>query len=329
MTYKLPNPSIYQILTRASQDLVSSDLLACLVGPLNQVETDQAVTLTYPVSNTVIAYPNQAVGSIVDTSSVVVKVDNAVISLNTLVAGDATGASMVTAGDQTITKTGAFASAAAGDTIVFAIAPSTTFTIATVTSADSVEVVETPSFDVTTGTTYTLKRSVGNITATATATYTNTSFTMTALKYLTYTIVSGSAKVSYVALRKDLTGFYEVTNADQLQLDMDVDVLNPLGYYLNTIMLGASGGTKKILAYILDLNTTTAFISALSDLSTRKDPYCIVPLSTNSTVLNAYAAHATAMSQPDVSYFRSAILNATLTTESTITTGTFTVAGGD
>jgi hypothetical protein len=324
MTYKLPSPSIYQILTRASQDLASADLLACLVGPLNQVETEQAIILTYPITNTTVTYPNQAVGSVVDTTSVVVKLTNAVISLNTLPAGDATGASMVTAGDQTITKSGAFVSAAVGDNIIFATAPSTVFTISEVTSDDAVEVEEVPSFDVTTGTTYTLRRNVGSITATATATYASTSFTMTALKYLTYTIVSGSANVSYVALRKDLTGFYELTNADQLAIDMDVDVLNPLGYYLNTIMLAASGGTKKILAYILDDNTTTAFINALSDLSTRKDPYCLVPLSTNSTVLNAYAAHATAMSLPETSYFRSAILNATLTTESTITNGIFT-----
>jgi hypothetical protein len=324
MSYNLPKVSVFQTSLRASQNLADSELLPCLVGPLNQVETDVAISLTLPVTTlTTITYPNVIPLAVIDTTSVKVKVKNAWVMIN---AAPIAVATTLVAGSNTIVGTaGAFTNAKAGDKITMVTANHGTFTIATVIDSTHVTTVETISFPaVATTDTFNITRNVGDINCVLTTpTYSTTSFSINGLTYQTYNVVSGdSVNVSYVALRKDLQGFYEVTNQDQLVKDMSVNILNPLGFCLGQVMASANGG-KKILAYILADNSDASYTTALSDIATRKDSYLLVPLSQTSTVRNAFASHAIAMSQPDISSFRAAILPApALVTTKINSTGT-------
>lgn len=324
MSYSLPKVSVFQILLRASQNLADSELLPCLVGPLNQVETDVAVSLVLPVTTlTTITYPNAIPLSVVDTASVKVKAKNAWVTINASPVAIAT--TLVAGGNTIIGAAGAFTNAKVGDKITMVTANHGTFTIATKVSDTQVTTVETISFPAIAGTdTFNITRNVGDIECVLTTpAYSTTSFSINGLTYQTYKVSSAdSVNVSYVALRKDLQGFYEVTNQDQLVADMDIDILNPLGFCLGQVMASANGG-KKILAYILADNSDASYTTALSDIATRKDSYLLVPLSQTSTVRNAFASHAIAMSQPDTSSFRAAILPApALVTTKTNSTGT-------
>ena len=321
MSYRLPSVSVSQILLRASQDLADSDLLPCLVGPLNQVVKDSAIALTYPVTSSTVIYPNLKLSAVVDSTTVKIKVTNAVVQIEST----AVTTSILVAGTKTITGgSNKFLNAKVGDKIVFTATGHGLYTIASI-NGDVATTVETISYPAAIADAFTIQRSVGDVYCTlGGATYSTSSFAITSLKSGGYNIVSGTASVDYVALRKDLTGFYEVTNADQLAIDMDLDFENPLGFYLGTIVPSANGGVKKALAYILSDRTDQSYVSSLDDLATRRDAYLLVPLSGTSTVKNAFAAHVTAMSQPDSSYFRSAILSADLTTSTILVSGSLT-----
>lgn len=320
MSYKLPSVSVFQILLRASQNLADSELLPCLVGSINQVVKDSALNLVYPITNSTIVYPNLKIGAIVDTTKVKIKVKNAFTEIKSTTVG-----TTLVAGSKTIIgAAGAFSEAKSGDMIEFSTAGHGTYTIDTVLNSTTATTLETINYPAASGETFKVTRSVGDVYATlGGATYDFSSFTITSLKYATYNIVAGSAYLEYVALRKDLQGFYEVTNADQLAIDMDVDFENPLGFNLGIVAPSASGG-KKVLAYITEDETDASYTNALTDLGIRKDAYLLVPMSQSSVVKNAFAAHAIAMSQPDPSYFRSALLSATLTTQTTLASGTLT-----
>lgn len=323
MSYSLPKVSVSQILLRASQNLADSELLPCVVGSLNQVETEVPVSLTLPVTSlTTITYPNLIENAVINTTSVKVKVKNAYVTIN---ASPVAIATTLVAGSNTIVgAAGAFTNAKVGDKITMVTANHGTFTIATVVDSTHVTTVETISFPAIAGTdTFNITRSVGDIECVLTTpAYSTSSFSITGLTYQTYKVAAGdSVHVSYVALRKDLLGFYNVTNQDQLVIDMSVDILNPLGFCLGQVMASANGG-KKILAYILADESDASYTTALSDIATRKEAYLLVPLSQTSTVRNAFASHAIAMSQPDTSSFRAAILPApALVTTKTNSTG--------
>lgn len=312
MLYKLPSPAIYQILLRASQNLADSELLACFVGPINQVEKETLIPLTFPVSNSTVIYPNLKIGAVIKNDSVKIKTKNTFVEIKS---STAAGSNFV-ANTDTVTITDAFTEAKASDIITLS-SNGGTYTIKTVLSNSSVKLNETIHHS-STSETFTIKRLVGDVECViGGATYSSNSITFTSLKYNNYTVVAGEAYISYVALRKDLTGFYDVTNPDTLSADMSLDPLNPLGYYLGVIAQAANGGTR-VLAYILPDNEDVSYTTALENLGTRKEAYLLVPLSSSSTVLNAFAAHATLMSQPDQSFFRAAILNSKLVEEETL-----------
>lgn len=321
MSYKPPHVSVTQILTRASQNLVDSELLPTYVGSLNQVVKRSQLSLTYPLTtSTVISYLGLKPGAIIDQASVVINVDNAVVEV---AASTASGA--FTAGSKTVTDAGVFVGVKAGDKIVL---PSSggVYTIASVTSDDSVELSSQVSYVPTTGN-YSVQRQYASVQADfGTATYSFTSFTITQLEYAGNSILSGTAYLSYVALRKDLTGYYTVTNYDQLVADMEISPESGIGFYLGQIALAANGGTT-VLAYITPDDNLASFNEAWSELAIRKDVYFVIPISTNATVNGGAAAHAIAMSDKDVAYFRMAVLNTPIVLQKTlVSNNSFAVA---
>lgn len=317
MTYRLPGPSVTQILMRSSQTLADSQLLTCLIGPLYQVATDENFTITLPVgSPTTISYPNLKVGAIIDDATISVGVLDAKVAI--INSGTSISGLTITAGTNSIVaSTPLFANVVAND--VFRLSGNSgSYTIASVSSDYRTLTLTTLINHTPTTETYGIERSVGDITATVSATYGYTSMVISGLTYAGNIIISGSTNMSYVALRKDLTGFYEVTSYDTLVANMDIHPSNPIGFNAGIIMPTASGG-RNILLYILSNDSTVDYLAALNELSTRRDSYFIVPMTSNETVSSAVSSHATTMSQPIPSYFRSALITTELTTSTRLT----------
>ena len=331
MSYRLPGPHIYEILTRSSQSLANSNLLPCLVGPLYQVAKDIAISLTLPITTpAVVSYPNMKVGAIIEEDSIVVKVVDAVVAIVNL--STAITNLTFTAGTKTVSSSSVdFTNVKVGDAFnLSGVAGS--YIIESISSDFKTLTFTTVVNYVPTIETYSIVRSVGDITAIiTTSSYAATVFTVTALTYEGYKIISGSVKISYVALRKDLTGFLEVTDATTLALDMDIDPLNPLGFNAGLIAPAASGG-KNLLLYILSDYTYEEYIAAYEQLGVRQDIYFIVPvLNTgdapqvfNSGIMSAASSNAIAMSDALISYFRAALVITPLVQESILTTAVFT-----
>lgn len=328
MTYKTPGVSVYQVLTKVSQALADCQLLPCLVGPLKQVVKNSALSISLPVSTTTnVAYPNIKVGAIVDTSSVKIKVSNAIVEIVPAATSITAISSMNVGGNTIVAASGTtFANVKVGDK--FVLASGGEYTIKGVstdhTTLSVVPVIYkafTPSTD-----TFKITRTYSDdvyVTMTS-PTYNLVAFSFTGLTYDSYKLVGGTCYVSYVALRKDLTGFYNVDDLDVLAADIDVDTLNPLGFNLGNIMPAANGG-KTMLAYILDEDTDAAYLAAFEDLATRRDTYFIIPMSQSSTVISGLKSHATAMSDPDTAYFRSGLVSTPLVTEKILTSVTFAI----
>lgn len=317
--YRLPNPAVFQVLNRVSQDLANADLAECIVGTLYQVVKASPIVVTLPfVTPTTVSYPGLKVGAIPEASSVVIKVTGGKVTVKSAT----THAGIFLVGKTLVTSANNdFANAQSGDVISIANNGGD-YIIDKVIDPKNVTVTSPINYAATDA--FTITRTYAEYTLVQSACFTANNFgvNITAIKDANNnSFTSGIVSISYRAQRKDLLGIYEVSNPDQLALDMDIDILNPLGYYLNNIALAANGG-KKVLAAIPENNSDAAFIATITDLSTRMDAYYIVPLSTSQAVLNAASAHAVAMSDPYISYFRSAILNAPLNLSVVVSSGT-------
>jgi len=316
MTYRSPGPSVTENFLTSTTDFVEPALLPCLVGSLNQVIKKSP--LVFPVLPATIIFPKLKPGAIVQTQTVNINVDNAMISILTGSGGTAAFNS-----NQYVSPTAIFADVKIGDSVAFLDTDSKNagkFTVSGI-SADNKTLTFTSEFFMALDATYTftVTRNVGNIIADMEApSFTSISVTFTGLQYQLFNIIAGSVSISYVALRKDLTGFYKVSSPSQLLLDMDVDPLNPLGFYLGNIMLGASGGANS-LAYITPDNSQNSYLVAFEYLATRKDIYIVTELTNgfNETQVGAVnadlIAHINAMSTPNPgpSFYRSGFVPAT------------------
>ena len=316
MSYKLPSPSVRQILNRASQALADSDLLPCIIGPLKQSVIDADITVSLPVSTSItIPYINLKPGASINVDSVKINVYNAI----TQVVGPTVITSLTLSGKTLSATTAIFLGAQSGDQFKIA-SNGGTYTIQSVSSDNkSITLLSIPSLPISGN--FSIIRTYSTPVEAEFDAFLNNgnSFSFSGLLYDGNAIISGNSKLSYTADRIDLTGFYEVTNYDDLASDIDVNYKNLLGYYLGVLALAASG-ERKILAYITKDSTDASYISALDDLSTRRDTYFILTLSNSTTVKNAVAAHAISMSDPSISYFRTAFLPAPDVSKKTLAT---------
>lgn len=330
MTYQLPSVNIYQILTRSTQSLADSQLLPCLVGPLYQVVKKSSIVLTFPISgSTTVSYPGLKVGAVLDTSTIKINVVNATVAI--IAGGSSISNLTFTAGSpNVVSTTAAFTTVKAGDNFILSgVAGS--YIIKSI-SSDFKTLVFTSNVNyVPSAETYGISRSVGDVQAViGSPSYSTTSITFTSLTYSGNTITSGNANISFVALRRDLTGFYEVTDETMLALDMDIDPLNPLGFNAGLTVPTASGG-RKLLLYILSDYTLEQYLAAYEELNTRIDSYFIVPVlntgsntqNFNESIMTAASSNAIAESDPLVSNFRSALVITPLIQEEILTDSSF------
>jgi hypothetical protein len=260
-------------------------------------------------------------GAIISTSSIGVVVNNAIVQIN---ASPISAGGNFVAGTNTIHIASAFTNALAGDIITLSAAGGV-YTIATVVDNDHATTVET-IHHTTSAETFNITRAIASATAKLNGVVYNTTFmTVVSMTYGTndYVFVDGDAVISYVAARKDLLGFYTVDNPDTLAADMDVDILNPLGFDLGIAMAGAGAATR--LAYITRDGSQNSYIAALADLATRRGPYMISSVNfADSTIQGFFATHAETVSMPSVSMFRAALLTTDIVKQLTLTSATYT-----
>lgn len=303
MSYKLPGPSVNEILNRASQALADSDLLPCFIGSIKQVVRDYELPITLPVDRQyTIQLPGLKPGAKVDLSSVNVTVHNAMLEVVA-----STPTSLVTVSGRTLSSpTALFTEVKENDYLKLGDSAGT-YKIKTV-SIDGNSVTLSSIPQIKPGGAFTVIRNIEKIVADSGITLdSDTSISLSDLTYNSLIIISGTPKLSYVAARNDLTGFYDVTSSDNLKADIDVDYENLLGYYLGVLAPMASGG-KKVVAYITPDESDESYIEALEMLATRRDIYFIVALSQSQAVQQAVSAHAISMSEPFPSYFRTSFV---------------------
>lgn len=95
-----------------------------------------------------------------------------------------------------------------------------------------------------------------------------------------------------------------------------IDPDNPLGYAADKALINANGTSIRFVT--VATNDQTGYLNALDKIETREDCYFIVPLTTDSTVLDDIVGHVDAMSTPTVGRWRVAILSSPETNPTTI-----------
>ena len=324
MSYKLPSPSVTQILVRATQNLADADLLSCLVGPLYRVVNKKQILstivgVTLPVT---VAYPQLDPGAIVDLSSVKLTLKNA----HALVANGVTfltSTSYFVAGTKSVTIPGLTTTGIKASDILKVASNGGTYIIDSV-SGETINLTSTIYHTITSSDTgqgtFQVLRKYDSYTTVKDMVIDSFGVSVTAFEDdNNYTFQDGVASLSYRALRKDMTGFYEVTNQDTLANDMEIVPSNPLGFYLNAIINKANGG-KTALAYVTNDETYSSFSFAFENLATSRKPYAISCLSDSAEVMQLLSTHAFAMSEPDESNFRIALINTPIVTEKSLAT---------
>ena len=201
------------------------------------------------------------------------------------------------------------------------------YTIASINSATSITLVDGPAVAVAAGSTYTIrkgyevKRYYAEFEVPALDFIaTSTSVEIDVVADQTHDFTSGEIQILYRALRKDKVGLYKYASTLEVEADMENDYLNPLGFSLCHGAFAANGNTHPVLAYIISEDNDSAYIDSLADLANFKKTYILVPLTTSSAVCNSFSAHATAMSDWHISYFRVTFVSRKLITADDLVT---------
>lgn len=333
MDYRLPSPTIHQILVRSSRNLVDSDLTPCVIGPLRQVMKSKKITglnLEPTTANPVtVEYLGLKPQAVIHQTSIFLTVKNAVIKVKeNVVAGDA-----FVAGKNEVKIPGAFTGAQANDVIVLTESMGS-YTIMKKIDNDTValrEFINATSHVAAPGETaitFNITRILPEVKAELTATYGSKSMTVTSIidsetKCALMNSERSECFLNYVADRKDLTGIYEINSLDQLQADMDIDPLNPLGYTLGVLM-PLSGGNNRTYAFITPDDSDLSYLQALEDLESKRDVYGLVAM--KESIAGALKTHAVNESAPEYSIFRNAFVTGSLVKTQTIISATCTKA---
>jgi hypothetical protein len=363
----LPGVTLVQIPALPTATLNEIELYPCLVSPLYRVVTEKSIRDhgTLPVvsvgSEYDKTYPLVDAGAVIDQSTVVVTLKNAVVKYLAPVTGakpaDVTPATLAELnGLWSGIVPFALTMGTKGQTAqnnVF-IDPAATFItsgvkpldILTANSGGYSYVIET----VVNETTLIFTGPI-NMTFTGTDTGYNIataveSWPLSSLNYTTSetgisisswsngaggTFLSAELAISYRALRKDLSGLQTFTSLDQVNSIMETtSVQNKLGYFIKNAVIPANGNVIAFTAYILPDDTSAAYTAALEDLM-GKQTYMLVPLCDNladaAAIKTAYKGNAVAMSGENQSAFRILVSDTpALTFQSALASGSVALA---
>jgi hypothetical protein len=299
----------------------------CVVGPVYQVETDVPVAdFALSDEDYTTAYLNQTLGSVVDTSSVNIKMSDVYVKV--WPADDGVNYRSATVNnDGPITKVtgdqeGDFATATIQVDDYIDLTYTDGDTVLTYSSA-----IQEVSSD---GKTLTLKRNLPSpdggatvtavvkrptkedaiiesqfITANEDAVTINKSVKVsTAVTDTAAQVVSATVYLSYRALRRDIANdFLTITSQSNAEAKIgSVNINNPMSVAASLIASAVSDMSYRILP--IETDDANGYRQALDILSTNEDIYVIVPLTNDKDVVSAYASHCTTLSEPEKSKWR-------------------------
>lgn len=327
MPFRVPSVRVYQELVTTTVNPTTPFMQLCVVGPVYQVETDVPVAdFALSDEDYTTAYLNQTLGSVVDTSSVNIKMSDVYVKV--WPANDGVNHRSATVNnDGPITKVtgdqeGDFATATIQVDDYIDLTYTDGDTVLTYSSA-----IQEVSSD---GKTLTLKRNLpspdGGATVTAVVkrptkedaiiesqfiTANEDAVTIkkdvkvsTAVTDTAAQVVSATVYLSYRALRRDIANdFLTITSQSNAEAKIgSVNINNPMSVAASLIASAVSDMSYRILP--IETDDANGYRQALDILSTNEDIYVIVPLTNDKDVVSAYASHCTTLSEPEKSKWR-------------------------
>lgn len=327
MPFRVPSVRVYQELVTTTVNPTTPFMQLCVVGPVYQVETDVPVAdFALSDEDYTTAYLNQTLGSVVDTSSVNIKMSDVYVKV--WPANDGVNYRSATVNnDGPITKVtgdqeGDFATATIQVDDYIDLTYTDGDTVLTYSSA-----IQEVSSD---GKTLTLKRNLpspdGGATVTAVVkrptkedaiiesqfiTANEEAVTIdknvkvsTAVTDTAAQVVSATVYLSYRALRRDIANdFLTITSQSNAEAKIGrVNINNPMSVAASLIASAVSDMSYRILP--IETDDANGYRQALDILSTNEDIYVIVPLTNDKDVVSAYASHCTTLSEPEKSKWR-------------------------
>lgn len=327
MPFRVPSVRVYQELVTTTVNPTTPFMQLCVVGPVYQVETDVPVAdFALSDEDYTTAYLNQTLGSVVDTSSVNIKMSDVYVKV--WPANDGVNHRSATVNnDGPITKVtgdqeGDFATATIQVDDYIDLTYTDGDTVLTYSSA-----IQEVSSD---GKTLTLKRNLpspdGGATVTAVVkrptkedaiiesqfiTANEDAVTIkkdvkvsTAVTDTAAQVVSATVYLSYRALRRDIANdFLTITSQSNAEAKIgSVNINNPMSVAASLIASAVSDMSYRILP--IETDDANGYRQALDILSTNEDIYVIVPLTNDKDVISAYASHCTTLSEPEKSKWR-------------------------
>lgn len=327
MPFRVPSVRVYQELVTTTVNPTTPFMQLCVVGPVYQVETDVPVAdFALSDEDYTTAYLNQTLGSVVDTSSVNIKMSDVYVKV--WPADDGVNYRSATVNnDGPITKVtgdqeGDFATATIQVDDYIDLTYTDGDTVLTYSSA-----IQEVSAD---GKTLTLKRNLpspdGGATVTAVVkrptkedaiiesqfiTANEAAVTIkkdvkvsTAVTDTAAQVVSATVYLSYRALRRDIANdFLTITSQSNAEAKIgSVNINNPMSVAASLIASAVSDMSYRILP--IETDDANGYRQALDILSTNEDIYVIVPLTNDKDVVSAYASHCTTLSEPEKSKWR-------------------------
>lgn len=327
MPFRVPSVRVYQELVTTTVNPTTPFMQLCVVGPVYQVETDVPVAdFALSDEDYTTAYLNQTLGSVVDTSSVNIKMSDVYVKVWPADDGVNYRSATVT-NDGPITKVtgdqeGDFATATIQVDDYIDLTYTDGDTVLTYSSA-----IQEVSSD---GKTLTLKRNLpspdGGATVTAVVkrptkedaiiesqfiTANEDAVTIkkdvkvsTAVTDTAAQVVSATVYLSYRALRRDIANdFLTITSQSNAEAKIGkVNINNPMSVAASLIASAVSDMSYRILP--IETDDANGYRQALDILSTNEDIYVIVPLTNDKDVVSAYASHCTTLSEPEKSKWR-------------------------
>jgi len=327
MPFRVPSVRVYQELVTTTVNPTTPFMQLCVVGPVYQVETDVPVAdFALSDEDYTTAYLNQTLGSVVDTSSVNIKMSDVYVKV--WPADDGGNYRSATVNNEgPITKVtgdqeGDFATATIQVDDYIDLTYTDGDTVLTYSSA-----IQEVSPD---GKTLTLKRNLpspdGDATVTAVVkrptkedaiiesqfiTANEDAVTIkkdvkvsTAVTDTAAQVVSATVYLSYRALRRDIANdFLTITSQSNAEAKIgSVNINNPMSVAASLIASAVSDMSYRILP--IETDDANGYRQALDILSTNEDIYVIVPLTNDKDVISAYASHCTTLSEPEKSKWR-------------------------
>lgn len=325
--FRVPSVRVYQELVTTTVNPTTPFMRLCVVGPVYQVETDVPVAdFALSDEDYTTAYLNQTLGSVVDTSSVNIKMSDVYVKV--WPADDGVNYRSATVGnDGPITKVtsdqeGDFATANIQVDDYIDLTYTDGDTVLTYSSA-----IQEVSAD---GKILTLKRNLpspdGGATVTAVVkrptkedaiiesqfitanedavTVDKSVKVSTAVTDTAAQVVSATVYLSYRALRRDIANdFLTITSQSNAEAKIgSVNINNPMSVAASLIASAVSDMSYSILP--IETDDANGYRQALDILSTNEDIYVIVPLTNDKDVISAYASHCTTLSEPEKSKWR-------------------------